>query len=717
MEKQANADFLSPDKPLKNPEHDQLGYAPFAKHIAESICKMTPPEGLVIAIYAPWGSGKTTVLNFIEDYIERKTEIEQPVIVHFNPWWFSGQEDLIRHFFDQLCATLKKTKLVVQGLTKKLSDFVNLLSEIPTAYSPAIKAAGKSLTPKQKDVPKIKAEIAEMLRKSKKRILIIVDDIDRLTQDEIREIFRLIKSVADFPNIAYLLAFDKDVVISALNHQQGMPGESYLEKIVQLPLELPYPDKLALQNLLFEKFNAIFAGTPQEHIDSTYWGNVFYEGIESFLKTPRDIIRLSNVLALTYPAVKGEVNLTDFIAIQTLQVFCPVVYEIIRTNKDAFTGHADQRSGIQKALDEFHSEWVKELREEKKMKKEEVESIQQLLTRLFPKLESIWGNTYYGHEWEAEWNIKLRICSPEKFPIYFRLSVPESSFSNAEMKTILTLSNDVETFSKKLLELSQQLCPDGTTRVRTFLEQFMDYIQHTDSIQNFSSIVEAFFQVGDQLLLPQDAQHSLFDAGNEIRISRILYHILKPYEENVKFTVLKEAIPKALAISVIVWFITALKQEHGENKTSQIDEKHFLTTEHLQEIQIFVLTKIQEAANKGTLFQTPLLPQVLYFWKDHAWQDVKQWVQQIIQTDEGLCLFIAKFLQKLRSQAFTDKVARVTYRMDPKWLEPFLNPAGIIDRARKLAKSDKLTGIQKLSVQQFIEEYDLRQHGEDPSDF
>ena len=106
MDKIDDDNMLQPDTPLTDPSKDRLGYAQFASHLADSICKMTPPDGLVIAIFGTWGSGKTTLLKFIEHYINQKPEVEQPIIVHFNPWWFSGHEDLAKRFFDQMQSIL-----------------------------------------------------------------------------------------------------------------------------------------------------------------------------------------------------------------------------------------------------------------------------------------------------------------------------------------------------------------------------------------------------------------------------------------------------------------------------------------------------------------------------------------------------------------------------------------------------------------------------------
>jgi len=77
--------ILSADKPLNNPATDELEHAAFAQMLAESIIKMTPPEGLVMAMYEPWGSGKSTVVNFITHYVNRSQRPERPIIVRFNP--------------------------------------------------------------------------------------------------------------------------------------------------------------------------------------------------------------------------------------------------------------------------------------------------------------------------------------------------------------------------------------------------------------------------------------------------------------------------------------------------------------------------------------------------------------------------------------------------------------------------------------------------------
>jgi len=700
--------LLLADKPIVDPEHDRLGYATFARHLAESICKMAPPEGLVVAIYGPWGSGKTSLLNLVVHYLQEKPESEQPIIVRFNPWWFSGHEDLTKRFFAQLQAVLSKSE-VMEKLRKKLAIFAELISEAPIPYASIAKTVAGLL--EDKDVFELKTDITKALKEQQKRIWVIIDDIDRLTSDEIRQLFRLVKAVADFPNIVYLLAFDREVVVKAVEQMQDSSGEAYLEKIVQVPFELPLPDKTSLRKLLFERLQAILADIPDELFDQTYWGNVYLDGIEHFITTPRDIIRLTNTLSVTYHAVKGEVNPVDFIAVETLRVFCPLAYDIIRKNRHAFAGHADTTDVD--GLESFHNEWIEEVQ------KEDREPVKRLLMRIFPKLEVVWGNFSYGAEWESTWRKQLRVCSADIFPVYFRLAIPEGSISNTEMKALLALAGDAKAFGAKLVELANQKRPEGTTRVRAFLERLEDYTKKDIPSDSIPSILQALFDVGDQLLRPEDEPRGVLDFGNDIRITRIIWQLLSRLDEPERFKVLKEAISNGKAVTTIVREVATLGQQHGKYGADQPapEEDRLISAQHLQELEKIALEKIRNAAKEDILLQAPDLLHILYRWRDWAGEEEpKKWVQKVVSDDKKLVEFLEKSLQRTFRFSSLDAVGQVQYRLDPEWLRPFLDPSEIIDRVRRLFDKGDLSENQKIALRQFIQEYEIRQRGMDPND-
>ena len=120
---------FSSDNPLIDPANDMLGYAPFSKLLAQSISRMCPKEGIVVAINGPWGSGKSTILNFVLYYLEHEFA-DQPVItIHFNPWWFSGRENLTRLLIGQIRAQLGDKDY--GELKGKLANYTELVTTIP----------------------------------------------------------------------------------------------------------------------------------------------------------------------------------------------------------------------------------------------------------------------------------------------------------------------------------------------------------------------------------------------------------------------------------------------------------------------------------------------------------------------------------------------------------------------------------------------------------
>lgn len=703
---------LVADAPLIDPKDDRLGFAGFAKNLSNAISKIETDECLVFALFGPWGSGKTSCLNFVRFYINQLPEEKRPIVVEFNPWWFSGSGELIGQFLREFSIVLGK-KGEFKNVIRFIADFIEATSPIPVFKTAAwfLKQATK-----EKSIIKIKSEIKKALEKSNKRFLIIIDDIDRLTSEEIRHLFSVIKAIADFPRTAYLLAFDKKVVINALNRLQEEMGGEYLEKIVQVPFDLPTPDKSRLNKLFIERLDAIFSESDAELIDQTYWGNIFLGGVEYYIDTVRNVKRVTNSLKVTYPAVKGEVNPIDFIAVEILRIFRSEIYDLIRGNSDMFVGHAESHTyggdRIEK-IKPFHDKWLESVPEEEKA------VLKDILMRIFPKLEAVFKNHFYGADYLSIWRKKLRICSPDIFPIYFRLALPEGQISNIEMKSNLALAGNAELFAEQLILLSRQIRPDGSTRVSELLERLQDYTEKDIPKDQIPSIMQALYTVGDKLLLEADKGKGLFGFGNDIRIGQLMFQLIRRYEsQEERYKVLKEAFSNGEAVEMIVNEIESLGQQQGKYGSQKRPESEwFINSEQLAELEKIALQKIRNAASKGELFGKSRAVQMLFRWRD--WENieaVKKYVADIIASDEGLANFLSLFLSQSSSWSMGDKVPRLQWRLDPKSVEPFAGELSkIIKRCEEIlkAKRDWLKDKKKIGVETFMRSYDLLSKGKD----
>ncbi|KAF3889063.1 MULTISPECIES: KAP family NTPase [Nostocales] len=578
---QTEVNDLSQDTPLIKPEEDRLGYASFAKHLADSICKMDFPEGFAIAVYGSWNSGKSTLLNFVVHYLKQKPEDEQPIIVPFNPWLFSGHQDITRRFFDQLQDVLSAVTAVPKGLRERIADVAKAIAEIPLPYAQAGKAVASLVDDKQKEAPELKEDVEDTLTQQHRRIVITIDDIDRLCAEDIQQLFRLLKAIPNFTNVVYLLVCDKKSIIKSLADERGPSGEEYLDRIIQMAFEIPSPDKTSLRKLLFEKLNNIIGDTAKPLFEPTRWSQIYFQGIDYFITNLRDIVRLTDTLTVSFPVVEGEVNPVDFIALESLRVFCPLAYEIILKNRDAFI-----KSDLAlENLTNFYNFWLAQLPEEDK------QPVKNLLMFLFPKLEVIWGDySVYSEQQKLEWQEKRRICCPENFPIYFCLNLSTSELSHTQIEAILSSACNAKAFGQKLIELSHQKRQDGTTQVRAFLEKLEDYAEKVIPNHCISLVIEALFDVGEELLSPEDGADTMFDFSNEVIIHRLLTQLLFRLDEPTRFDVLKTAMSQGKALSIIEIEIETLTNQ----QLSTPEEKCLISAQHLKVLQDVVAKRTQE---------------------------------------------------------------------------------------------------------------------------
>src|SRR5204862_8317615 len=139
---------------------------------------------------------------------------------------------------------------------------------------------------------------------------------------------------------------------------------------------------------------ALMAANPHSSaVTDEHWDEIFSPGIESLIETPRDIVRLMNVLRLTYPPVCKELNPVDFIAVEAMRVFLPELYDTIRRHPHAFAGEprTGAVAGAAPESREFHDAWAADLPERVR------DSAQTLVLRPFPAAPDLPGPVARRH--------------------------------------------------------------------------------------------------------------------------------------------------------------------------------------------------------------------------------------------------------------------------------------------------------------------------------
>lgn len=439
------------DLPIEKPDQDRFGIDPFVKSLARSIREMRSPEGVVIALNGPWGSGKSSAVNLLKHHLDDAKQSGDIEILSFNPWWFRGEEALVLAFFRDLYAATKpslpdQAKKILPKLGARLLKGGSVVAPVADALGASGTgsiAAGamnwlSGLIDDEESVEKLHDELAKALSNQKKRFVVFIDDIDRLAPDEALAMFRLVKSVGRLPNIIYVLAFDRALAEKMVKEKFPSEGANYLEKIVQASFDLPMPNKTDLCQHLQEGIFDI-SGAPDENV-MVHFMNLFHEIVAPEIQTPRDSIRYLNAFSITWPAVAGEVDLGDFVALEAYRLFRPAIYEAIRINQGLVCGSASISVGrVSMPREELDACLLSSIPSKDRFRKG--------LMRLFPKLESIWANVFHDGGMALK---QRRVCTSQHFPTYFRLSLPEDIVASKEIKVWIEKSDNVEWLTRRL---------------------------------------------------------------------------------------------------------------------------------------------------------------------------------------------------------------------------------------------------------------------------
>lgn len=439
--------MISPDLPITKSTEDTLNRGSFAKSLAKTISQYSFSSSFTIGLYGEWGSGKTSLVNMVLESVENIDK--NAVIVRFNPWLFSDSKQLITQFFKQMATAIKLKKTSSETAWKLIdqyADIFDLASLIPGA-GPIFTAVGKTLAKeaneriaqRSTDLQESKNQIIHKLLEENLKIIVSIDDIDRLSNEEIIAVFQLVKALADFPNTVYILAFDYDVVVRALSKVQHGDGKEYLEKIIQVPFEIPAPNIANIHGALFSKLDSILGDISEDRWAKAIWAELFQFGLQKYIKSIRDVIRYTNVFMLKYELLKEETDPVDLLGLTCLQVFEPSVYSKLPIYKDTLCGSSHSHSYEQQKSDEEKLKKIVPLIIPNDGTVSNLEAANNILSILFPRTKSTVGVSYsigrnYSHR---DFLINNNIAVPECFDRYFALALENDAIPTAAIKGLI----------------------------------------------------------------------------------------------------------------------------------------------------------------------------------------------------------------------------------------------------------------------------------------
>lgn len=428
---------------------------------------------VVYGLYGKWGEGKTSLLNFVEEELQKSGDGDNITIAHFNPWIVGNEEALLKEFFQTIMVYPDENVRKFFKQYGSLAIFASktivnaILSGVGTGLAAGLEGAKDALSDSEPTISQYKNKVSSAIKKSGKHLLVVIDDIDRLDKDEIHAVLRLIRQVADFENVIYLVAMDVDMVSKAIAQYFGggaeFDGRKYIDKIVQVPITIPPVPKKDFEQLVNEDLTVVLKQyTSKEEITQ------ISETVSPLMHTRRELLRFTNQLSFVLPSLRNEVNVFDLCVLEAIKSVSAEAYRSIYHNRAAL----------------FHeSNDVKSLIDKDKEAKEAQERYEQALENTISSVEdfrkhdlkeAIDGLFTWKHPFDQQKDIDdKRIYTTIYFAKYFTQLVPSGVIADTELDAYLLIlkDNSADDVSKWIKDKNDQYGFDEVQRALTYLVQ------------------------------------------------------------------------------------------------------------------------------------------------------------------------------------------------------------------------------------------------------
>lgn len=649
------------DKPISSNSEDQLNRKGFAKLLANTLVNLDSKDTFTVGLFGKWGCGKTSLVNMtlseIDNIQKNVGEEEKIVVVHFEPWNFTDTNQLLTQFFVRLANEFQKKG--DKNLTKvgknleKYAEAFSLLELIPGVGAP-IASVGKWGASRlgrkmqkgldERDVLHQKEQVINMLKKQSHRILVVLDDIDRLSNEQIRYVFQLITSVAKFPNTTYLLVFDKEIVVEALKDVQSGNGQDYLEKVIQMPIQIPDIQRSDLRNVLFTRLEEIKKDFKELGYNQNHWQNLFESCVNPFVTHLRDVNRLCNALRFKLTGISSEIDFTDMIAISVLEIHYPLVYEWIKNNKSILTGENDYSTlGVKKSQNEwlvYYTDLINKLIHSERTEKfdgKETDTVIRALADLFPHFGHRIGITYEVYDMYL-FNRNNQIASPDKFERYFLLNMDSMPYKTADIREII-YNLDEKKISSFILEQEE----NGTSY--ELLEDIKSHISDLSG-ERAKIIVKALLI--SMRNLNQTVRKSWLSMSTGAYAELMMLDLIEQihFEERLEF--ISEVISSADVheLSSVGNIINMLELGYGRLAANgqERNYKKVITLDESIKVEGLFATRIKEILNTKSIFDFPKWYMVHYLMESFSPEYMKEYLQKVLVADENVLKFFGRFV-------------------------------------------------------------------------
>lgn len=667
---------LPGDNPIRDPKDDALGRAGAARSFSEEVLSLDASEGLVVGVLGAWGSGKTSFVNLARIHLESASA----AVLDFNPWMFSGAHQLVESFFIELASQLRLHPRYEQ-IGRAIEDYGEAFSSLTwlPLVGPWIERArvgsklfAKLLERRKQGVGGRREKLEEQLSSLQDPVIVVIDDIDRLTTPEIRDVFKLIRLTANFPNVIYLVAFDRERVEEALA-EQGIPGRDYLEKILQLGLDLPAVPYDVLNREIFRALNATL-----EDLGSTgpfnqdAWPDAFMEIIRPLIRNMRDVRRYAAAVHGTVRDLGGRIELVDVLSLEAIRVFLPDVFREMSGSVDALTTTSSM--GFGGRGDPPHLEAQVERLLEAAGNREGV--VKAMIERLFPAAQRHVGGSHFGAEWQNRWLRERRVAHKELLRLYLERSIGEGLQAFTDAERAWDRLADADALDEFLRSVAAERREDVISSLEVYEDEFS-----TDHVVPTTTVLLN--------LLPDlpERDRGMFDPGAQAVVRRVVYRLLRTLQDEAAVeSAVREILPRLATLTGKLQLINVVGHRQGRG--------HELVSESVaEELERAWRAEVREASVNRLVAEPDLLRCLLLAKRE---SDDTEDYMELPDTPELTAAVLAAAKTESRRQTLGSRVVQRSSRLFWDALVEVYGGEEILRERVQALRATELDGLDEL---------------------
>lgn len=611
------------DRPIESLENDLLHRESFVKQFTKNLLGIAKNTTFITSLNGTWGSGKTSLINLIQKEINTYIPGEKglkyyPIIVNYSPWNTKDSDGIIAQFFETINEQFfssKLRKIFNKKTVKNVFEFAEKIPRIGKYISDGKKlfdAYFSRFINNQDSIEGKKAKIIKYLNShSYFRYIVFIDDLDRLNNKEIRVVIQLIKAVCNFPNITYVVAYDKEIVADALKAEQAINGYQYLEKIVQVQIDIPHINYDDLKEYFINKLSKHAFPESEEYFNDRF-ETACNLGFLNYFNTMRNINRLMNLISFKKTYI-GVVDFVDLLIMESISLFDPEILKLILNNKYLLcedSAYINENINIE-SINQFKRDVISIGSKN--------DSIVSLLCLLFPALRNKESLEYYQYYDSNDALFHRQIHCRNVFDFYFsghlirgdfRMNDVINFLNNCELpekNNVLYLTFDDYHYNCFLRALIAAIKEEDN---RNKIKKLLPYIIEND----LNSEGHFPFQNGEGKFYITDIIREIIK--NETN-EEILQLLLPIYKESNNYDILIKIIRKLACDS----------NYYNEKFDSEnLKQLSFHEIEQLDEILFIRLKGLME---KDSIFLSPKLDSFIYFLMKKHNEYIQGWFEKL----------------------------------------------------------------------------------------